>query len=938
MFALLLASISVFNSCKPKDPDDEQNLDDNENEEEIVEDEIVSPDYVPIDWENASIISSNDSIGDYSINFTGEVPSIVPGSVITIDQDSIIRYVFVESVEVEGNTLSMKTSQAYLTDIFANTTITLTTDNSRRGNNVFYPIEAFYYDDKGNRCEIDLNATRDDNFGFTHNIWNFSDTLDGMELLSGDNYKLYMEKLSYNFNIDLVMEMNFGGRNEIEIMANGLERYKSKALSIETSIAGDFDTEQMIRFDAEGECSFSEGYDIWKHNFFRPIPIEFSVYGVPVQVTLRSDLFREVELTAKGEMSAYVGFEDHADGKLGFNWAQSGSMTPVKQFSNTFDFTPPTVEGNGSIEAKAWVFPRVSLMLYSVIGPSFDFKPYLSTTLNGGFKEEMLGTDNDFCAWSLDCSTGIDAACGLSLGFMGYETHNFSTDNFNIVDKTLYHSPERIELVPMEQKMRAREGKEVKFKVYDRNHISGTEVLTPLSQFVKFEGDGEFSEEYGIADEGEVSVEWTPSSEDDVMYARLYDDGGKVVSEAEFTIETKVTTSSVTNVTTESARCGGNVSCYYDDDIYERGICWSKNPEPDVDDQCATSGEGAGSFTCNMTGLEDNTTYYVKAYTKMYDYVVYGEQKSFTTEKYETIVNTSSVTDITTNSAICGGNIMSDEAENIVERGICWSTSSQPDINDFCAASGAGAGSFTCNMTVLEDNTTYYVKAYAKLKDEIVYGSQKSFKTEEGFCDPDGEIAGHGYVDLGLPSGLKWATCNVGASSPEDYGDYFAWGETSPKAEYSFETYLHWNDADGDGAAEAAINYDISGNSQYDAATVNWGGSWRMPTKDEMQELVDHCEWELTQVNGVKGVRVIGVNGKCIFLPAGSYIHDHRHVGIEDHALMTIWSSTPVVWYWEDLPFYAAYIMTGGDYVFGGFGVGYEPLVYMGIPIRPITE
>ena len=936
MFALLLASISVFNSCKPKDPDDEQNLDDNENEEEIVEDEIVSPDYVPIDWENASIISSNDSIGDYSINFTGEVPSIVPGSVITIDQDSIIRYVFVESVEVEGNTLSMKTSQAYLTDIFANTTITLTTDNSRRGNNVFYPIEAFYYDDKGNRCEIDLNATRDDNFGFTHNIWNFSDTLDGMELLSGDNYKLYMEKLLYNFNIDLVMEMNFGGRNEIEILANGLERYKSKALSIETSIVGDFDTEQMIRFDAEGECSFSEGYDIWKHNFFRPIPIKFSVYGVPVKVTLRSDLFREVELTAKGEMSAYVGFEDHADGKLGFNWAQSGSMTPVKQFSNTFDFTPPTVEGNGSIEAKAWVFPRVSLMLYSVIGPSFDFKPYLSTTLNGGFKEEMLGTDNDFCAWSLDCSTGIDAACGLSLGFIGYETENFSTDDFNIVDKTLYHSPERIELVPMEQKMRVRKGKEVKFKVYDKNHISGTEVLTPLSQFVKFEGDGEFSEEYGIADEGEVSVEWTPSSEEDVMYARLYDDGGKVVSETEFTIETKVTTSSVTNVTTESARCGGNVSCYYDDDIYERGICWSKNPEPDVNDQCATSGEGAGSFTCNMTGLEDNTTYYVKAYAKMYDYVVYGEQKSFTTEKYETIVNTSSVTDITTNSAICGGNIMSDEAENIVERGICWSTSSQPDINDFCAASGAGAGSFSCNMTGLEDNTTYYVKAYAKMYDYVVYGEQRSFKTEEDdeVCDPDGEISGHGYVDLGLPSGLKWATCNVGASSPEDYGDYFAWGETSPKAEYSWDTYLHLNDIDGDGwcdNGEATINSDISGNAQYDAATANWGGSWRMPTKDEMQELVDHCEWEWTQVNGVGGLKVIGPNGSCIFLPAAG-----RRVGTSlsnGYFYGYYWSSMPDDYVNYDDTAFSLYFNLDNGYEYVGILNRFN-----GLTVRPITE
>ena len=85
LLASMFAAIMFITSCNPNNPDDEQNLDDNENEEEIVEDEIVSPDYVPIDWENASIISSNDS-GDYSINFTGEVPSIVPGSVIAIDQ------------------------------------------------------------------------------------------------------------------------------------------------------------------------------------------------------------------------------------------------------------------------------------------------------------------------------------------------------------------------------------------------------------------------------------------------------------------------------------------------------------------------------------------------------------------------------------------------------------------------------------------------------------------------------------------------------------------------------------------------------------------------------------------------------------------------------------------------------------------------------------
>ena len=514
LLASMFAAIMFITSCNPNNQDDETNTD---GDESVEEEEIVNPDYLSIDWENATVLSSNDSIGEYQITFSGDMPDIIPGSVLTIDQDTIVRYVFVESVEMDGNIANIRTSAAYLTDIFSNTTITLASDNNQRGNNVFLPTEIFYFDDNGEKCEIYLNANRDDNFGFTHDVWNFSDNLDGTELLSGENYKIYMEKLSYNFDLDFVMEMNFGGRNIVEIMSNGLERYKSKAMNIETSLVGNFDTEQTLRYDVEGEGQYSPGYDLWKHNFFRPMTIKFSVYGVPVVINLRADLFREVELSTEGEISAYVGFSEHANGKLGFNWAQSGTMTPINSFSNTFTFVPPTVEGRGSIEAKAWAFPRISMMLYGVIGPSFDFKPYLSTTLNGGFKEEMLGSNNDFCAWSFDCNTGLDAACGLSLGFMGYETENYSTDDFNIIDKTLYHSPERIELVPMQQKMRAGEGKDVEFNVYDRNYLADAEVLTSLPQFVKFEGDGEFSEKYGIAKSGVVSVKWTPSSEEDVM-------------------------------------------------------------------------------------------------------------------------------------------------------------------------------------------------------------------------------------------------------------------------------------------------------------------------------------------------------------------------------------------------------------------------------------
>ena len=120
---------------------------------------------------------------------------------------------------------------------------------------------------------------------------------------------------------------------------------------------------------------------------------------------------------------------------------------------------------------------------------------------------------------------------------------------------------------------------------------------------------------------------------------------------------------------------------------------------------------------------------------------------------------------------------------------------------------------------------------------------------------------GHEWVDLGLPSGLKWATCNIGASCPEEYGDYFAWGDTSTKSNY--ESY---------NCASMLKSWgDIGGNSSRDAATANWGGSWRMPTEAEYQELIDNCTWIWTTQDGKNGYKVTGPNGQSVFLPAAGF-------------------------------------------------------------------
>ena len=141
-------------------------------------------------------------------------------------------------------------------------------------------------------------------------------------------------------------------------------------------------------------------------------------------------------------------------------------------------------------------------------------------------------------------------------------------------------------------------------------------------------------------------------------------------------------------------------------------------------------------------------------------------------------------------------------------------------------------------------------------------------------------LNGHQYVDLGLPSGLLWATCNVGADSPSDFGDYFAWGETTPKSTYTVENSLN----------SGKILSDISGDSRYDAARANWGGDWRMPAKAEFQELLNHCVWTWAKQDEHEGYLVTSAkNGNSIFLPAGGLKSGNEHLLNRGGAL---WTST----------------------------------------------
>lgn len=199
-------------------------------------------------------------------------------------------------------------------------------------------------------------------------------------------------------------------------------------------------------------------------------------------------------------------------------------------------------------------------------------------------------------------------------------------------------------------------------------------------------------------------------------------------------------------------------------------------------------------------------------------------------------------------------------------------------------------------------------------------------------------VNGHEYVDLGLS--VKWATMNVGASNPDEYGLFFAWGETVGYDErhmFREQSYKWGNGSQYDFKITKYCTSSSYGNVDYlttlelddDAAHVNWGGSWRMPTKAEQDELRTQCTWQWTSMNGVKGYKVIGPNGNFIFLPAAGCC-DNGSNDLSDYG-----------GYYRSSTLDDSYSLNAYCLVFNPNGIDWDHISFArrrGLPVRPVCQ
>lgn len=228
-------------------------------------------------------------------------------------------------------------------------------------------------------------------------------------------------------------------------------------------------------------------------------------------------------------------------------------------------------------------------------------------------------------------------------------------------------------------------------------------------------------------------------------------------------------------------------------------------------------------------------------------------------------ITTSTAVCVTTNSFEAMASVSLNENVKSLsvspEVGVCYSDeNSQPTYSDAHKTLGSSMTDYTINIEDVVPGTTYYYRTYVKLLGEVYYDPNVYSITTLNKV-----INGHKFINLGLPSGLLWAECNVGASSPYADGDYYAWGETQTKSDYSWDTYkwgsspTKYNSSDGKTKLEASD----------DVATVKWGKECRMPSRAEFQELYDKCDWTWkSNYNGTSGYLVKGPNNQTIFLPA----------------------------------------------------------------------
>ncbi len=337
----------------------------------------------------------------------------------------------------------------------------------------------------------------------------------------------------------------------------------------------------------------------------------------------------------------------------------------------------------------------------------------------------------------------------------------------------------------------------------------------------------------------------------------------------------------------------GQANIIYENGDVVIGVLLSKNENPSLDkDQIFRIKEidNDNKYSILVDSLEDNTKYYYCPFITQNGMTKKGVIKSFTTLSAEFIVITGDMDSLT--YAVKSNVLLEENSYRTLELGVCYDTASVPTIKHHIVMidtlDAQNNYTLTLNLHDIPIGDINY-RAFVKIDGYLHYGNLKS--TIKKTKTPEA-------VDLGL--GVLWATFNVGAANPEDYGNYYSWGEIETKNDYSWASYKFANGSQhtlnkyNSNSSCGTVDYNSILDLEDDVAHEQWGDKWRVPTQFEIQQLIDNCTWTWTTLNGVNGYKVTsnknGYTDNYIFLPAAG-AQDNLEIS-ETETTGHYWSST----------------------------------------------
>lgn len=519
----------------------------------VVQEKHLETDYVDMKFDDAGTTTHyNSNSGVLTVTYAdGDVPDVEVGSAVVLSAEHRFDIRVVESVAIDGNTATLETAQGNMSNLFRNTSFTLSTNGDTRalgsnGRPVITPAAVGYLDEQGNYIEVYNTAAPQTMAMYTVDValdvalWSYEKDYSSTTLYEGSFGRLWWDKYVLSAGVNGVFEFDFG-----EKAGNGKLGKVGDLEYFAYRLSGSISADMLLRYQIESSATFSDDR-ILKYNAIPTKVFKFIVGGVVVPVFVDTHIGQYVELGAGGSIDVSGGVKVGLNIEAGLSWSKSSGVEVIKNATPTMNIYHPTIKAEASAHAKLSYYPQLEIGFYKFIGPWFEPRSYIKEEVKAGFR---TSTDGDnYVGWTDEFFSGLDMRLGLDLdfGILG-EVSVFESDIFNVVDDTLLiTSPNRLTLTsPSSGRKQVEDGESVDltFKVETYSPLTRKYSACENAAVVFDVECGELSDYVVLSDaSGVVRVSWIPSetranTKDKRLSARIYGSDGVIIDEAIFIAE-----------------------------------------------------------------------------------------------------------------------------------------------------------------------------------------------------------------------------------------------------------------------------------------------------------------------------------------------------------------------------------------------------------------